>query len=279
MQDFTCALATGISYVTPRSRRAVDDERRQAARPSPRSAPPSARAARRSDRRAGGGWSCRRRARRCVPPGRHSQPGSRRIERPGIAHVDRPAGLGCVAQSAAADDHGAVRTLLGDGPDRAHRLERRVGVFGAKVVGDAHRLLAHRAEQRRAMRDRLVGRREDLAPQADGPTGMNRRDVIASTSPAVRRRRRAEQWRDVIARTSPAVRRATTAELMARCPDAASYPSSASSPVARAATSAPIHRAIRPVAVVGRGRERHVGDVDAGATERKCGSARRRPAC
>ena len=50
-------------------------------------------------------------------------------------------------------------------PERPQRVERRLGVVGVQVVAHRDRLVAHRPEQRGAVRDRLVGRRADRAAQ------------------------------------------------------------------------------------------------------------------
>ena len=110
-------------------------------------------------------------------------------------------------------------------------MQRRVRVGGVEVVADAHGLGRHRAEDRGAVRDRLVGRRAQLALR--------------------RARRRPGSTRAVVSRRSP------------RSPARPPAP-----PPRRRAPSA-THRAISPLAVVGRRAERHVGDVDARAAERE----------
>ena len=88
-------------------------------------------------------------------------------QRPGVADVDRQRRLARLAHAAAADDE-LVRALLDQRAERAHRVERRVRVGGVEVVADADRLVAHRGDDRRAVRQRLVGRRRQLAAQAGG---------------------------------------------------------------------------------------------------------------
>ena len=77
-----------------------------------------------------------------------------------------------LAQAGAAHDD-VVLAHLHQRAERAHRLQRGVGVGGVQVVLDAHRLGGHRAEQRGAMGDRLVGRRGQLAVRAS-PAGSKR---------------------------------------------------------------------------------------------------------
>ena len=67
-----------------------------------------------------------------------------------------------------APHHDGVGTALDRHADRAQRVQRGVGVGGVEVVAQRHRLLGHRAKQRRPVRDRLVGGRLELAAQPGG---------------------------------------------------------------------------------------------------------------
>jgi hypothetical protein len=89
-------------------------------------------------------------------------------QRAGVADVDRSAWLARLAQPGAAHDDRAVLVLLDERTDRAQRVERRQRVRRPQVVRDPHRLERHPAEQRGAVRDRLVGRRAQLAAQPPG---------------------------------------------------------------------------------------------------------------
>ena len=89
--------------------------------------------------------------------------GQQAHQRPGVADVDRLARRLGVAHPAAADDDLAV-VALHQRTDRADGVERRPRVGGVEVVDDPHRLGGHRADDRRAVGDRLVcGRRHTPA--------------------------------------------------------------------------------------------------------------------
>ena len=102
-----------------------------------------------------------------------------------------------------------------------------------QVALDAHRLGGHRAEQRGAVRDRLVGRRAQLAGEpARGLEAHVHRLALTLAPPGSRGRR-----------SAPAR--------------------------ARRARSPAIHSATTPWRLSCGGRQRHVGDVDARAAERE----------
>ena len=78
-------------------------------------------------------------------------------------------GLGRRAQAGAADRQRArVGALLDERAQRAHGVQRRVRVGRLEVARDGDGLVAHRAEQRRAVRERLV-RQAPAACRAAGP--------------------------------------------------------------------------------------------------------------
>ena len=60
---------------------------------------------------------------------------------------------------------GELRDLLDAGAKAQYCLERRTGVGGVEIVGDGDRVVAHRAEQRGAVGDRLVRRRDERPAQ------------------------------------------------------------------------------------------------------------------
>ena len=123
-------------------------------------------------------------------------------------------------------------------PSALHGLQRRVRVGRVEVAADAHGLGRHRAEERRAVRDRLV-----------------------------RRRRRASPRRRVGAGRSAHASRRTTGK-----------PEPGDQRRARSAARSPAtHSAISPWRLSGDGLERHVGDVDARARRARARARRPRP--
>ena len=144
--------------------RAVDGERREPAVGRLDAAPPSASAARRSGRPGGGGSTRRRRACRS---GRPARPASRAAAASACRRCRRRSarrGRRASRRPVPRIDH-LAGAFLDQRAQAAHGVQRRVRVLGLQVVGDPHRLGGHRAEQRGAVRDRLVGRRRDLAAQ------------------------------------------------------------------------------------------------------------------
>ena len=100
-------------------------------------------------------------------------------QRAGVADVDRRARRRR-AQACAAHHELGVAAL----DERAQRLdggERRVRVGGVEVARDRHRLVAHRREQRRAVRERLVGRRDQRSAQraVGGEADVHGRDTVS----------------------------------------------------------------------------------------------------
>ena len=94
----------------------------------------------------------------CEPPGQQPH------QRAGVADVDRRCRGRRGAQAGAADHH-RVRAALDEGAERLHGRQCRVRVRRVEVAGDAHRLVGHRRQQRRAVRERLVRRRGERPPQ------------------------------------------------------------------------------------------------------------------
>jgi hypothetical protein len=100
------------------------------------------------------------------PPGQQPQ------QRAGVADVDHDAG-GRRPQARAAHDQLPAAAVVDQRAERLHGRERGARVGRVEVVGDVHRLRAHRAHQRRAVRERLVGRRHERAAQRRaGPEGL-----------------------------------------------------------------------------------------------------------
>ena len=139
---------------------ALDDHRRQPSVRGSRRSPPCAAADARRGRPGGAGCSRRRRG-SSVPRGcPASHPGRIRSSVPGVAHVDRFAARVGAAQPRADELDvrartarlcaGQARSQLGD------RLQRRGGVGRAQVAAHLHAAVRHRADDRGAVRDRLV---------------------------------------------------------------------------------------------------------------------------
>ena len=161
---------------------------------------------------------------------RRQPAGQQAQQRARVAHVDRPIRFARLAQAGAAHDH-LLAAQLHQRAERAHRLQRRVGVGRVQVALDPHRLGGHRAEQRRAMGDRLVRRRAQLAVS---PRAGSKRLFMAP----------------------PSCPRHGKAEL-------ADQPLGALEMLVAADPQRD-----DPLAIVLRGRERHVDDVDTRAAER-----------
>ena len=89
-------------------------------------------------------------------------PGDEPNERAGVAAVDRPLRLAQPAQAHARDAHG-VPALPHLDAERADGGDRRLGVGGAAEALDHGLAVGDRAEQHRAMRDRLVAGHGDAA--------------------------------------------------------------------------------------------------------------------
>ncbi len=87
-------------------------------------------------------------------------------QRAGVADVDRRVRLAAPRAARCRARRCSSSCDLHERSQRAHGVERRVGVGGVQIALDPHRLGGHRAEQRGAMRDRLVGRRPQLAGQS-----------------------------------------------------------------------------------------------------------------
>ena len=228
-QLLICAEATGSAYSIPRSGRAVIVERREAAlarvelrRPSPRAGAAMRSTGRRrmlaspsSVQRPPSGWPA-------------SQPGSSRSSVPALPTSIAAPGARAAQARAADDELAAARA-----PRRARRAphggERGARVGRVEVVRDVDGLRAHRAEQRGAVRERLVRRRRRACRAAAAP---GRKVCVHARATG---------------RPSPAT--------------------SASACAAR--SSPAIHRAMCPRSGRAAGYERHVDDVDAAAAERE----------
>ena len=89
---------------------------------------------------------------------------------PALRAVDRPAGRAQPAQALAEDAQRVVAVLVDRDAERAHRRDRRLGVGRAAEARDPRLAVADRAEQHRAVRDRLVARHGDV-PDERGCTG------------------------------------------------------------------------------------------------------------
>ena len=144
------------------------DARAAGGRRSPRSPRPSAAAARRPAPSAGARATRRRRA-RSGPAWKARMPHDEPRERAGVAAVDRRRR----ARAARAGRRRGRRACRR--PPRRPRTpsardggERRLGVAGAAPAADARLALAERAEQQRAVRDRLVARDGDVAVDVRG---------------------------------------------------------------------------------------------------------------
>ncbi len=91
-------------------------------------------------------------------------------QRAGVADVDRAGRLRGGPQPRAAEEDLLVADL-DDRAERLHRAQRRQRVLGAQVARDLHGVGGHGGEQRGAVGDRLVGRRDERAAQAGGGGG------------------------------------------------------------------------------------------------------------
>ena len=121
------------------------------------------------------------------PPCPASQPGSSRSSVPALPTSIALARSCAPAQARRRGSRArpVARTLLDLGAELRDGRERRGRVGGAQVVADPRLAVAHRGQQRRAVRDRLVGRRSELAGDAAWPA----RTASGSTRAARRRSR------------------------------------------------------------------------------------------
>ena len=166
--DFTWALAHGQLVGDRAQPRAVDRQRRVAAVARLVARAPIARS----------GSITRSTGRRLIeaspssvnvrPSWPASQPGSRRMSVPALPTSIGPVRLARVAQAGAAHDD-AREVHLDERAERARRFARGARVGGLQVVVHAHRFGGHRADERRAVGDRLVRRRAQLAAERAAP--------------------------------------------------------------------------------------------------------------
>ena len=147
------------------------------------------------------------------PAGQDAQQGARvadvdRRPRPGRRRAGpRPPARGRVPAPRGWASH-EPRAQRGDG------LQRRGGVRRAQVAAHLHPAVGHRADDRGAVRDRLVGRRHELARQRDRPDRSA--TTLSLRCPPARRRTRGPR-RSSAARSalpSPATQSAIAPELM-----------------------------------------------------------------
>ena len=180
--DFTCALATGSSYSIPCSSRALDRERQPAVRSPSSDGAHARRAARRRAPSAGresdsSPTSSKRPAWKARMPadaaGRACRRCRSRSARPAAASPRRPTPCTTsVSTSSSSTSTPSARTAR----------ERRLGVARAAPARDARLALGERADQQRAVRDRLVAGDADVAVDPGGRLDPHR-------APPRRRRR------------------------------------------------------------------------------------------
>ena len=162
--DFTCALATSGSISIPRS--APEPRTRSGAWPSVVSTSAPIRRSGAATRSIGRGvsdsspvsvnspaWPARTPAprRMSVPALRQSTGPARRPRRPTPLH-----------------DELVVGHVLDLGPERAHRVDRRLGIARTAEAVHVRLALAERADQDGAVRDRLVAGHDDVPDQRSG---------------------------------------------------------------------------------------------------------------
>ena len=87
------------------------------------------------------------------------------------------------AEALAEDVQRVVVVLVDGDPERADRLDRRLGVGGAAEARDARLAVAERAEQHRAVRDRLVAGHRDVADEAGDRLDPHSSITGATTTP------------------------------------------------------------------------------------------------
>ena len=110
-------------------------------------------------------------------------PGEQADERARVGAVDRPAGRDEPAQALAEDVQRVLAVLVDGDPERAHRLDRRLGVGRAAEAGDPRLAVADRAEQHGAVRDRLVARHGHVPDEARERLDSHSSITGATTTP------------------------------------------------------------------------------------------------
>ena len=86
-------------------------------------------------------------------------------ERPGVRAVDRPPRRAQPTEALPEHAERVGAVLVDVDPEGAHRRDRRLGVRGAAEARDVRLAVADRADQHRAVRDRLVARNRDVADE------------------------------------------------------------------------------------------------------------------
>ena len=213
--DFTCALATGSSYSIPC---------RSAPSTTIGGKPPSRKSTLAPMRRSGCATRSTGRRRMLSSPSRRPGPArlpgepSRQDPQQGarVADVDRlRAGVGPAQAGAHELEVGARTARLCAGETRSQlgdRLQRRGGVRGAQVAAHLHAPVGHRADDRGAVRDRLVGRRRQLALQRGAGSKRTVSLRCPPARPSSRARRSARSARSAL--PSPAIQSAIAPDLM-----------------------------------------------------------------
>ncbi len=109
-------------------------------------------------------------------------PGDQAHERACVRAVDRPPGPAEAAQALAEDAQRAGPVLVDLHAERPHRGDRRLGVGRAAEPRDARLAVADRADQHRAVRDRLVARHGDVPHELRDGLDQHRVDRGAHSS-------------------------------------------------------------------------------------------------
>ena len=91
--------------------------------------------------------------------------GDQADERPGVRAVDRPPRRAQPTEALPEHAERVGAVLVDVDPERAHRRDRRLGVRGAAEARDVRLAVADRADQHRAVRDRLVAGNRDVADE------------------------------------------------------------------------------------------------------------------
>ena len=110
-------------------------------------------------------------------PGEEADEGAR------VGAVDRPAGSDEPSQALAEDVQRVLAVLVDGDPEGANRLDRRLGVGRAAEAGDARLAVADRAEQDRAVGDRLVAGHGDVPDEARDRLDPHSSITGATTTP------------------------------------------------------------------------------------------------
>src|SRR5213078_3993227 len=95
-------------------------------------------------------------------------PGEQTHERAGVSAIDCCGLTRESGQTPALHDKLVFRDVVHFDAERAHGVDRRLRVAGAAEAADACLAFAERADQHRAVRDRLIARDGDVADQRAG---------------------------------------------------------------------------------------------------------------